>query len=151
MPVPTNLHSLILGALMAAALALALGKVGLAFGAPEPWMPLPDWEIGWALRAALGVGLVHLAIFSLGHVLFRRLGMGAVAAYAGLGALACLVAFALVLPLSDWTGIVRGTRLAAIVGGMGAIVGVLYWFHARYAAGGWPNRGRPRDASVTPR
>lgn len=140
MGVPTNLHSLALGAAIAGALALSLIRLGLAFGAPDPaWMPAPDWDLGTALGRAAAIGLAHLALFSLGHAALRQAGLGRLPVYAALGAAAFLAAFGIVLPAGEMSPGLgpRAWRLDGIVLGTGTVVGALYWLHARYAGRRW--------------
>lgn len=129
----TDLHALLL--------ALAMASAFVFFCTRNYVLALPDAMRTWdrLLVWCLGGGLIYLALFLAGHFVLRRSAVGSRAAYAGLGAASCVLAFCTLGAFGDLVeAFQRGAGVSYLVlpAALGAIFGFLYAWRA-----GWEREG----------
>lgn len=127
--VKTDFHALFIGLLLVSALTYFAAGYEIL---PSPKVRTLDAAVLWCLSS----GIIHLAVFIPGHLLFRRLRVDGRWPYAGLGALGCSVALLshAALPRLLESGLTIAFLLFTAVAG--AIFGFLYHWRAGYDAAG---------------
>ena len=118
-------------------LALAMASAFFFFCTRNYVLELPEAMRTWdrLLLWCLGGGLVYFALFVAGHLALRRAAVGNRAAYAGVGAAACVVAFCV---LGAFGELIDAFRRGAGIGyliapaALGAVFGFLYAWRASW-------------------
>lgn len=120
-------------------LALAMASAFYFFCTRNYVLTLPEAMRTWdrLLLWCFGGGLAYLALFVSGHLALRRAGIGDRAAYAGVGAAACVISFCLMGAFGELiAAFQRGTGVSYLIApaALGAIFGFLYAWRAGWEA-----------------